>query len=224
MTVNRYYDRERVEELVRTSHHRKAVGGLWDELGEMQLDALRELGMRPDHTILDVGCGSLRAGRLLVEYLAPAHYHGIDLNQSLLDAGYENELTPELQSRLPRSNLVEHDVTQPLPMDGPFDYLIAFSLFTHLPVELTQAALMRISETMAAGSQLLATFFVVEDGTTGSHARASGIVTHFDKDPFQLCRGQLTEVASAAGLDARELAHIRHPRGQSLFVLTRNLS
>ncbi len=39
-----------------------AVGGLWDEIGQLQFDFLRAKGLLPRHKLLDFGCGSLRGG------------------------------------------------------------------------------------------------------------------------------------------------------------------
>ena len=61
-----------------TDAHREQVGGLWDEVGALQIDFLRAQGLRPPDTLLDVGCGCLRGGVHLVGYLEPGRYYGID--------------------------------------------------------------------------------------------------------------------------------------------------
>ena len=48
--------------------------------------------MQPGLRFLDVGCGSLRAGRFISQYVDPGNYYGIDINHSLLVAGYDAEL------------------------------------------------------------------------------------------------------------------------------------
>src|SRR6266545_606207 len=88
-TINRYYDKTAVEADVRAGKHRECVGGLWDEIGRLQLDFLISRGLREHHRVLDIGCGSLRAGVKLVKHLRAGHYAGSDLNESLLTAGYE---------------------------------------------------------------------------------------------------------------------------------------
>lgn len=86
---------------IRKGRHRTRVGGQWDELGELQLEFMIAQGLRPEHRLLDVGCGALRAGIRFVDYLQPAGYYGIDINQTLLDAGFERELPEHLRSKLP---------------------------------------------------------------------------------------------------------------------------
>jgi SAM-dependent methyltransferase len=53
-------------------------------------------GIRPDDDVVDYGCGTLRLGRLLIEFLEPDHYIGLDIDDRILEAG---------RSQLP-SNLI----------------------------------------------------------------------------------------------------------------------
>ena len=216
--MSKYYDKSRIEDLVQTNRHRNAVGGMWGEMGALQLEALTSLGLTPTHSVLDVGCGSLRLGRKLVRFLDEGQYYGTDLNTSLLEAGYEKELDAFLQARLPRENLRQHDVTETVPFDRTFDYLVAFSLFTHLTEAQSTAALQSISRCMHEASCLMATYFVTEQDPQQPHVHGSGITTYFDQDPFHVTTGTLEEMASAAGLVANPVDQIVHPRGQKLFA------
>jgi hypothetical protein len=61
------------------------------------------LGMREHSTFLDFGCGSLRSGRLVMTYLAPGRYCGIEPNRWLVDAAIEHEIGPSMvQIKAPR--------------------------------------------------------------------------------------------------------------------------
>ena len=61
------------------------IGGLWDQMGEKQLAFLRKEGLRIEHKLLDVGCGTLRAGRLFIGFLAPGNYTGFDLSKEAIN-------------------------------------------------------------------------------------------------------------------------------------------
>ncbi|MEJ1968582.1 MAG: hypothetical protein WDN03_08130 [Rhizomicrobium sp.] len=108
--LSEYYDRDLVDRQVARGNHRGITGGKWDFLGKLQLSFLVGNGLKPGHMLLDVGCGALRGGLHAVGYLEPAHYFGVDLNQSLIDAGYDREIAPAgpggkaaaFQSRLQR--------------------------------------------------------------------------------------------------------------------------
>ena len=58
----------------------------------MQFNLLTFLGLREHHYLLDVGCGSLRGGRLFISYLLTGRYFGIEPNRQLIKDGIENEL------------------------------------------------------------------------------------------------------------------------------------
>lgn len=217
--MSKYYNTSKIQELVKANRHRHVVGGLWGEIGELQFAALKSLGMDSHHSVLDAGCGSLRLGRKLVRYLEPGQYYGTDLNEALIDAGYDRELDAYLKGRLPRENLKQHDVTQPMPFDRSFDYLVAFSLFTHLTAAQSQAALQSIATCMHPDSCLMATVFVAPDTPEAPYTHASGITTHIDRDPFHVAPDTVDEMARAAGLSATVMPEIAHPRGQSLYQM-----
>jgi hypothetical protein len=46
----------------------------YDIMGATQFNLLTSLGLRENHTLLDFGCGSLRAGRLFITYLTKSRY------------------------------------------------------------------------------------------------------------------------------------------------------
>src|SRR4051794_31740531 len=107
------------------------LGGRWDTHGQTQLEFLTSQGLRPEHTFLDVGCGCLRAGRHLIDYLEPNNYYGVDANHSLVKAGYDVELTDMQRRRVPASHLRANE-----RFDGDFgvkfDFAIAQSVFSHV--------------------------------------------------------------------------------------------
>lgn len=70
-------------------HYRAYVGPAWryDLLAALQFQAMTSLGLREYHSLLDVGCGSLRVGRLFIPYLLRGRYFGIEPNRAILKAG-----------------------------------------------------------------------------------------------------------------------------------------
>ena len=57
--------------------------------GRGQLEILLANGLIPDDRVLDVGCGALRGGWWLINFLRPDRYFGIEPNRAMLDAGKE---------------------------------------------------------------------------------------------------------------------------------------
>jgi hypothetical protein len=78
--------------------HRAYVGkpDEWDLVAARQVTLLLAAGLRDNHLLADVGCGSLRAGRMLIPYLHPEHYFGVDPNGWLVEEGIEHELGRDL--------------------------------------------------------------------------------------------------------------------------------
>src|SRR4051812_31216030 len=70
-------------------YYRLTVGNRtrYDLMGATQFALLFALGLRESHTVCDVGCGSLRAGRLLIPYLEADRYCGIEPRTDVLEAG-----------------------------------------------------------------------------------------------------------------------------------------
>ena len=111
---------------------RFAVGGLWDEIGALQFDFLCEQGLKPRHSLLDMGCGSLRGGLRFIAYLDPGKYYGIDINPDILEAGRRELEQAGLSHKRPTIR-----VNRDLNFDDfgtmRFDFILALAVFTHMP-------------------------------------------------------------------------------------------
>ena len=62
----------------------------------MVFNLLTCLGLRQHHKVLDIGCGSLRCGRLLIPYLNKGNYFGVEPNKWLVNDGIQNEVGQDL--------------------------------------------------------------------------------------------------------------------------------
>jgi hypothetical protein len=196
--------------------HRSVIGGMWDLIGPLQRDFLASQGMRPSHVLLDVGCGSLRGGVPLTGYLDANNYYGIDISQLLLDAGYEREIEgTELAAKLPRDHLFATDDFH-VPFDVEFDFGIAVSLFTHLPLSLFTRCLTNIAPSFKEGAVFYATVFEGE----GDILRPSGVTTHDDRDPFHFTR-EAIHAATPPQWSYAWYGDWGHPRDQQMIRLTR---
>src|SRR5689334_7701637 len=75
-------------------HYRAYVGppSDYDLIGGLQFTLLFQAGLREHHRLLDIGCGSLRGGRLFIPYLLPGRYTGVEPNEWLVRDGIASEL------------------------------------------------------------------------------------------------------------------------------------
>lgn len=153
------YKQPFTKEELKAGAHRIRVGGKWEQMGKLQNRFMKAQGMQPHHYLLDVGCGSLRGGRRFVRYLEPGHYYGIDINETLLRAGYNRELGPKMREKLPRKNLAAVDRFECDMFGVKFDYAIAQSVFTHVSLNHVRLALHQVAKAMKPGGAFYATFF-----------------------------------------------------------------
>ena len=62
---------------------------LWDMKRVFQINYLKTCGMKPEHKIFDMGCGVLRGGIPIIEYLDQGNYTGFDVRDYVLEEGKE---------------------------------------------------------------------------------------------------------------------------------------
>jgi len=207
------YARPLSEEEIAAGHHRRWVGGKWQAMGTLQLDFLVGEGLMPSHRLLDVGCGALRGGIRFVEYLDPGNYYGLDINASLLDVGYEQELPAELRARLPRENLRATDRFD-CDFGVAFDYAIAQSVFTHVSLNHIRLCLYRVAQRLGSDGRFYATFFEAPSGhAVDAPVRGSRWT---EQNPFFYYRSDLEWAARWAGLEMRYVGKWGHPAGQRM--------
>ncbi|MBC7284278.1 class I SAM-dependent methyltransferase, partial [Hoeflea sp.] len=223
--VSNYYDRKWVEAAVGTGQHRDVIGGLWDTLGPIQLELMIKYGLEPSHKFLDIGCGSLRGGVHFVRFLDPGHYFGVDLNESLLDAGYNVELAAQdLQNKLPRMNLVTDGEFQFGRFGVQFDRAIAFSLFTHLPLNQIRICLEKLSQVISPGGMFFATFFEAPEHVP-SHRDIlqgpGGVTTHGASDPYHQRVSDFHYLVASLPWEVEFISDFGHPRDQKLVGFRR---
>ncbi len=102
----------------------EAVGGQFDEMGLRERELLIERGVKPDHYLVDVGCGPGRLAKQLAGYLR-GRYLGIDVVEAFVD--YARELCGRPEWRFE----IASGLTIP-ESDGEVDIVCFFSVFTHL--------------------------------------------------------------------------------------------
>jgi SAM-dependent methyltransferase len=203
--------------------HRGAVGGMWEEIGQLQFDFLVGQGLTPEHYLLDMGCGSLRGGVHFVKYLEPGHYFGIDRNPKLLAAG-ESELEragvmgkrPTLEAR---SDFVATDLGQ------SFDFALAQSLFTHLPFNTIVRCIAEVGRALSPGGRFFATFFA----NPGPRLRTDPIPiksditipVRLDSDPYFYDPALFSWLCEGSDLVCDYHGDWGHPRSQEMLVFTK---
>jgi SAM-dependent methyltransferase len=202
--------------------HRWAIGGKWDELGKLQFDYMVEHGMRPEHTLLDVGCGPLRGGVNFIRYLDAGNYTGVEKDPRKLAAGRDVELPAYgLVEKRPRLVVME---SFDFPALGrSYDYAIAQSVFTHLPINKIIRCVVQIDRVLRPGGQFYATFYENPDGKRNLEPveQRPGLWTNFDEDFFHYDFATFEWIADGTGLSVEYLGEWNNPRNQRMMVFTK---
>lgn len=217
--VNQYWRKLDASDMDR-GVHRSMVGAMWDEVGELQFEFLRNEGLDSHHRLLDVGCGAMRGGLHFARYLERGNYHGIDANASLIEAG-RREL--ELAGLGDKGAHLLADASFDIARFGTrFDFAIAVSLVTHLYFNHIQLCLSRVAEHLAPGGRFYVTFFEAPDPAHFadlSHANGE-VTTRYLADPYHQSFEELATLGSRAGLRAHRIGEFGHPRGQNMILFS----
>jgi ubiquinone/menaquinone biosynthesis C-methylase UbiE len=188
---------------------------MWDEMGQLQYNWLVNNGLRPKHTFLDIGCGSLRGGLHFIKYLESGNYYGIDLNQSLIEAG---KVELQKQNINKTANLLVNEDFNFNLFKQSFDFALAQSVFTHLPTNHILKCLINVDKVLKRGGKFYATFFEAEDKHSLSEMKQCDQVTSYmDKDPFHYHYSVFEYLVDGLELQVEYIGDWKQPRNQKML-------
>jgi SAM-dependent methyltransferase len=218
----RFDDPERVREFVEEKKHRSLVGLAWDTMGELQLKLLRDNGLQPEHKVLDIGCGCLRAGVKIIPYLEPDHYFGIDARQPLLNVGFKRELSRAgIDTRMNRENLYTSAVAEHarLPEDS-IDAGLCIQVMTHYPLNFLRIMLLNAAKYFKSGAKLYVSFFEIpeDEPYAKPFLNKAGTRSRGHKPPYHYYRRDMEYMAQGTVWTPTYVGYWGEPDGQYLMV------
>jgi SAM-dependent methyltransferase len=199
------------------AHHYRADVGRperYDELAVLQFRVLTDLGLREMHHVLEVGCGSLRLGRLLLPYLLPARYVGVEPEGWLVQDGIRYELGETI---IPIKNPqfcfdAECDFVH---FGRTFDYIVMQSVITHAPFDWVERCARRLSAVLTdPNGVVVGTYLDGQEDYDGAKWAYPECI------PYR--RETLQELFASVGLTWRALDQYPHPAGVTWFLLRRS--
>lgn len=193
--------------------HRAYVGGRWEELGRLQFEFLKSQGLLPEHLLVDVACGSLRAGIHLIPYLQPEHYWGVDKESGLIEAGLTQELSAEIRAARRPGFTISQTFNMP-DLERPADVIWMHSLWTHLPPESIHLCLQQCLTIAGPETRVWATFFETRQPRTNP-------TTPHDHATFFYTVAEIMDLTERSGWSCRYHGNWGHPRGQKMLELRR---
>jgi ubiquinone/menaquinone biosynthesis C-methylase UbiE len=165
----------------------------WMWVGQLQHAYLLQHGLRPEHRLLDIGCGNLRAGWRLMRHLDPGNYYGVDISPDILIAAQDTVFRFDLQDRLPYLTDIGDLKLRFLPT-GHFDVVTAHSVFSHTPIEVIDEALAHVGRVLKPSG-----FF---DFT---YPETDGAARDFLREDFYYPTRQLLDLTRSHGLTAEKM-------------------
>jgi len=211
----RYLVKNEAKNLAAGDDHYTAFVGPPDQYGFMgatQFCLLISLGLQDHHKLLDFGCGSLRAGRMLIPYLDRKLYFGIDPNRWLIEDAISNELGEDIID-IKEPSFLYHDTFSCTDFNEKFDFILAQSIFSHTGIDLLEYTLSQFKLTLKEDGLIAATFILATPDHPEFLGRGwvyPGCVRHKPET--------IINIAASCGLAALEIPWY-HPR-QKWFILS----
>lgn len=204
---------------------RARVGGRWDEIGTLQFEYLVAQGMKPEHTMLDVGCGVLRGGLHSIRYLDAGNYYGIDIAPEMIEGARRELAGAGLEAKQPTLRVTD---SFDMSFGRPIDYALALSVFTHIPWNSMYRALSSMAVELRPGGQFFATFFRGPEGperfepiTQPALDGYVPVTTFADANPYHYAPSDFEGLCAHLPLRVDDLGDWQHPRGQQMLRFTR---
>jgi hypothetical protein len=174
---------------------------------------LTDLGLREQHHVLEVGCGSLRLGRLPLPYLLPARYVGVEPERWLVQDGVRYELgETTISIKNPQFCFdAECDLAH---FGRVFDYIMMQSVITHAPFDWVERCAHRLSAVVTDPTGVVVgTYLDGQKDYDGAKWTYPECITYR--------RETLHQLFASVGLAWRTLDQYSHPAGATWFLLSR---
>ncbi len=214
--VNSYWRQLSADEIA-AGQHREMVGGMWEEIGHLQFDFLKQQGLLPEHRLLDVGCGCLRGGIHFLRLLNKGNYYGLDINSSLIATGKMELTSAGLLDKNP--NLLVNDKFEFSKFGVKFDFALGLSVFTHLFMNHIARCLVEVKKVLQPDGRFYATFFQAPYPAhlTPILHQPGDVTTNYDSDPFHYSYEEVQALAENVGLVTELIWDWQHPRSQKML-------
>lgn len=188
---------------------------IWTEHQQMQLSFLQRRGLTSASTVLDIGCGPMRLGSVLIPLLNDGWYYGQDINSSTIAFGEEVLREAGIPEHAPYT-LFASDQFELTAVDRPVHIAFANSVFSHLTLNSIFTALLQLQTVLAPSGVLYATFFALKPKHSWlkPHPRnkwGRKFETYPHQDPYHYHLPMLKALARQAGFRLDLIHDFGHP-------------
>lgn len=130
---------------------------MWRKKRAFQINFLKKHGLQPHHRLIDVGCGTLRGGIPIIDYLDAENYTGLDVREMVLEEARMELVESGLEHKQPR--LALSDDFDSLELGAPFDYVWGYAVLIHMTDDISAACMRMVSRHLRVGGRFYANVY-----------------------------------------------------------------
>lgn len=152
------------EESVMESRH-SLVGppNLWKSKRDFQIDFLLKKNLKPNDVLMDIGCGTLRGGIPLIDFLNEGNYFGIEARDFVLEEGKKELKETKLDSKKP--TLIHAFDISKIKLEQKFNFIWSFAVLIHMSDESLDGTLHFVSNHLTDSGVMYANVNIGEEVT-----------------------------------------------------------
>lgn len=140
--------------------------------GSRVYETLLDLGLKPEHTVVDYGCGTLRVGVHVISHLDPGNFWGMDIAEFLLDKGRDLIGSEVVESKKPNLGVIGPEFVEKAASTNP-DFVYSIAVLIHVHPDEASEFFDNLGQLLAAGGTLYMTAKCVEGDETVQYAGRS---------------------------------------------------
>jgi cyclopropane fatty-acyl-phospholipid synthase-like methyltransferase len=125
--------------------------GYWKQIQKYQFEFLKSKGLKPHHTLLDIGCGPLSGGLAFIPYLQAGNYSGIDIREESIKEAHVQIAKAGLADKQPLVVASDNFGRDELG-DRKYDFIWASQILYHFDNELMETFIEQMAGRMHADS------------------------------------------------------------------------
>lgn len=126
-------DYSKIKTTSRFDQYKKFLGGgakNWEHRGKFQLDLMKLVGLLPNNTFVDIGCGPGRGDVHFINYLNKGKYFGFDYNKDFISIFQKTVVKKKLVKKHSTIECANNFLPSFFKIQN-FDYALAFSVLNH---------------------------------------------------------------------------------------------
>lgn len=106
--------------------------GAFEQSGRDEFELLLRLGLQPDHTCVDYGCGTLRIGQHVIRHLDPGRYWGFEIDDEFIKVGNSLLSDSEKIEKKPQLRVISARTLSEAAQHRP-PFLFSHKVMQHVP-------------------------------------------------------------------------------------------